>query len=651
MRLLNKPHFVIYLPMKHIILGTAGHVDHGKTSLIKALTGIDCDRLKEEKERGITIELGFAHFTLPRGQKIGVVDVPGHERLVRTMVAGATGIDILVLVIAADEGVMPQTREHLDICSLLGINRGLVALTKIDLVDDDWLEMVKSDVSDFLQGSVLDGAPLIPVSAATGQGLTEFVAALDQIASRVEEGHDCGVMRLPVDRVFTMKGFGTVVTGTLISGTVRPGDSVEILPSGLAAKIRGLQVYNQPAVQAQLGQRAALNIQGIEKEKINRGDVVAQPGYLKAARRLDIYLTHLPIKRQRLKHRALVRFHTGTSEIMARVHLIDREELAPGDSCYAQLFLSQPAACMARDRFVIRSYSPVTTIGGGIIIDPAARKLKRRLSSVINNLEVLKDGGNEERLLVLINRAGNDGVRIKELTAKTGLNQKALRPLVEAILIRKQAVVIQPEDTLLVSAAAFLGMQGKILANLLDYHRRFPLQPGISKEELRNSVGVSVSIRLFNLALQALEKQRRIAIDQRTVKSADHTVDLDRDSEDTKQEILQIYLRCGLTPPETSDVLAGFAERREMAKKIFPLLVKDGLLVRIKENYYLHRNALEDLQNRYAKLLREKGQAAPADFKELTGLSRKYVIPLMEYFDLIKFTIRTGDNRILKSTK
>lgn len=640
--------------MKHIIMGTAGHVDHGKTSLVLAVTGIDCDRLKEEKERGITIELGFAHFTLPGGRIIGVVDVPGHERLVKTMVAGATGIDILVLVIAADEGVMPQTREHLQICSLLGISRGLVALTKIDLVDDEWLELVQADIIEFLQGSFLEGAPIIPLSASTGLGLPEFVFALDEIASQVEEGYDCGILRLPVDRVFTMKGFGTVVTGTLLSGQAATGDAVEIWPSGMTAKIRGIQVFNQPASSAQSGQRAALNLQGVEKEKINRGDVLAQPGYLKPSRRLDVFLTHLPPltrERKSLKHRARIRFHSGTSEIMARLHLLDREEILPGQSCFAQLFLAAPAACMAGDRFVVRSYSPVTTVAGGTIIDPDARKLKRHVPALLNNLEVLRDGNRGERVLGMINRAGIEGVRLKELTAKTGIRQDELAPLVKAILDRQEAIVIQPEDTQLVAAGHYRALQGKIMTNLLDYHTKFSLKSGMPKEELRGSVGNFVLSRLFNSALLDLEKQRRIIIDQQTVRAADHRIDLGGDLEDIKRDILKVYVVHGLTPPEATEILAGLTGRKEKALELFQLLAKEGLLVRIKENYYLHRDVLGELQERYRKLLQEKGQTAVADFKELTGLTRKHLIPLMEYFDMIKFTIRAGEHRILKSNK
>ncbi|MDZ4165801.1 MAG: selenocysteine-specific translation elongation factor [Smithellaceae bacterium] len=637
--------------MKHIILGTAGHVDHGKTSLIRVLTGIDTDRLKEEKERGITIELGFAHLALPSGQIIGIVDVPGHERFVRTMVAGATGIDIIALVIAADEGVMPQTREHLQICSLLGIKRGLVALTKVDLVDEEWLELVTSEVRDFLQDTFLEDAPILPLSAATGSGLDEFISTLDRIASAVEEDYDCGILRLPIDRIFTMKGFGTVVTGTLISGMVSPGDSVEILPAAIPVKIRGVQVHNQAASSAHSGQRTALNIQGAEKASLNRGDVLAQPGYLKPARRLDVYLSCLPENRKKIKHRSLVRFHTGTNEVMARLSLLDREELQPGQSCYAQLFLAAPAVGMATDRFVIRSYSPVTTVGGGEIIDPEAKKIKRHVGSLINDLEILREGTREEKVLGMITRAGLVGLKLKELTAKTGIRQEDLRPAVKSLLSKKQAILIQPEDTLVVAAAVFAVLQEKILTRLLDYHRRFPLKPGMGKEELRETSGRFIHSRLFNSALKNLENQGRLILEREIVRYSDHRIDLNDGLEKIKDDILRAYLASGLTPPDSSEVLARFSDQREKVEGVFQLLTKEGLLVRIRESYYLHRDVLSGLQDAYLTLLQERGKAAPADFKELTGVSRKYLIPLMEYFDMSKFTIRSGEYRILKSNR
>jgi selenocysteine-specific elongation factor len=334
------------------------------------LTGIDTDRLKEEKERGITIELGFASLTLPSGLSIGIVDVPGHERFIRNMVAGAAGIDLVVLVIASDEGVMPQTREHLAICSLLGVSRGLIALTKIDMVDPDWLALVTDDIATFLQGTFLEGAPIVPVSAVSGDGLTDFLAVLDTTAALVQEKSDTGLFRLPVDRVFTIKGFGTVVTGTLLSGQVHMGDEVEILPGGTKAKVRGLQVHNRPVETAGAGQRTAVNLQGVDRTALVRGDILTRPGAIQPTRRLDVRLTSLETNGKTIKNRQLVRFHTGTNEIVARVTPLEGEGIEPGTAAFASLFLEKSTVVLARDHFVIRSYSPVTTIGGGVILDP-----------------------------------------------------------------------------------------------------------------------------------------------------------------------------------------------------------------------------------------------------------------------------------------
>ncbi|MBN2538823.1 MAG: selenocysteine-specific translation elongation factor, partial [Deltaproteobacteria bacterium] len=363
--------------MKHIILGTAGHVDHGKTSLIKALTNVDTDRLKEEKERGITIELGFAPLVLPDGQRIGIVDVPGHEKFVKNMVAGVGGIDLVALVIAADEGIMPQTREHFEICELLGIKRGLVALTKIDMVDKEWLALVQEDIRNFFEGTFLETAPIVPLSSVTGVGLAEFLAALNEIISTLDERTDSGLFRLPVDRVFTMKGFGTVITGTLASGKIRVGDTVEITPAGGQAKIRGIQVHNETAQAAQAGQRTAINLQGTDRTTIERGYVLTRPSTFQASNRLDIHMRYLASAGKKLKNRALVRFHTGTSEAISRIILPDRDHIEPGEETYAQVIPETPVVAMSGDRFVIRSYSPITTVGGGEIIDPLAKKRKK----------------------------------------------------------------------------------------------------------------------------------------------------------------------------------------------------------------------------------------------------------------------------------
>jgi selenocysteine-specific elongation factor len=383
--------------MKQIILGTAGHIDHGKTSLIKALTGIDTDRLKEEKRRGITIELGFAHLELPSGQVLGIVDVPGHEKFVKNMVAGATGIDLVALIIAADEGVMPQTTEHLEICQLLNIQHGLVVLTKIDMVEPEWLELVREDVTDFLSDTFLAPAPLIEVSSLTGEGLKEMVQVIDTLVQEIPERDAGNFFRLPIDRVFTMKGFGTVVTGTSISGRIQTGDEVTIYPQGISSRIRGIQVHNREADQVRAGLRTAINLQGVEKAQIQRGHVLAAKDSLRSTYMLDVLLELIPSAPRKLKNRARVRFHTGTSEIISTVILLDRDELEQGENCFAQIRLDQPTALLQHDRYILRSYSPVRAMGGGEILNALPLKKKRFSEAALSELKLLNTGDLQER--------------------------------------------------------------------------------------------------------------------------------------------------------------------------------------------------------------------------------------------------------------
>ena len=633
--------------MKHIVLGTAGHVDHGKTALIKALTGIDTDRLKEEKERGITIDLGFASLTLKMGQTLGIVDVPGHERFIKNMVAGAAGIDLVVLVIAADEGVMPQTREHLHICSLLGIKRGLVALTKIDLVDKDWLELVTDDVREFLKGTFLESSPIVPISAVTGIGLPEFLIALNQVSSEMEEEYDTGIFRLPIDRVFTMKGFGTVVTGTLISGEVKVSEVVEILPKKLTAKIRGIQVHNQNVALGEAGQRTAINLQGVEKAAITRGDVLTRPGALEMSSRLDVSFEYLACADRRLKNRSLVRFHAGTSEIIARTILLNRDEIEPGEKCYAQLVLESPAVTMARDRFVIRGYSPVTTIGGGMIIDPLAKKQKRYVDRVLHESSLLHEGTPAERTATIIERAGFEGIGIGQLVMRTGIQQNHLRQILEKMFSERQAVLMDSDETRVVSLSIYENLQQRILQEARTYHEKFPLKEGLLKEELKTIMGRFVS-RLFNMAIKDLEKNGKIVIDRENIRLPGHSVNLEGELEDIRGKIFTLYLNAGLTPPSIKEVWEKFADRKVQTESVFNVMTREGVLIKVSEDLYFYRDALERLREDYKNLLLREGKATPASFKELTGLSRKFIIPLMEYFDMTKLTIRAGEHRILR---
>jgi selenocysteine-specific elongation factor len=634
--------------MRHFVLGTAGHVDHGKTSLIRLLTGIDTDRLKEEKERGITIELGFASLGLPSGNTLGIVDVPGHEKFIKHMVAGAAGIDLVLMVIAADEGVMPQTREHLQICSLLGIKAGLVALTKTDLVEKDWLELVHSEVTDYLKDTFLCGAPVIPVSAAKETGILELLAELDKTVIQLKEKTDDGIFRLPVDRIFTMRGFGTVVTGTLISDKIKVGEDIQILPENISARIRGIQVHSMPVEESFSGQRTAINLQGIEKSTLERGNVLVRPGTVWPTQRLDVFFEYLATNTRKLKNRALVRLHTGTAEIMTRIILMDADELSPGENTFAQLILANEDVVVSGDHFVLRSYSPVTTIGGGIILDPLPGKHKRNQNKVLSDYRTLLDGALPDKMLVLLERAGFAGISIRSLSFRLGVHTKKIREVLEKLFSSHQAILLSSEDTTVLSVHLYSQMEDLILKSLTDYHKKNPLKEGVSKEELKASMPSTVSVKLFNMLLTSLGKKEKIVINQDNVRLATHQVLLAGEEDALHQSIASTYVKAGLTPPSLSDVLNSFQDRRAKAQNIIKLMLKDGELVKINEDLCFARTALEKLREDYKAKLAREGQATPATFKELTGLSRKYIIPLMEYFDTSKLTVRVGDHRVLR---
>jgi selenocysteine-specific elongation factor len=634
--------------MKHFILGTAGHVDHGKTALIKALTGVDTDRLKEEKQRGITIELGFASLALPSGQTLGIVDVPGHEKFIKNMVAGAAGIDLVMMVIAADEGIMPQTKEHLNICSLLGISKGIVALTKIDLVEKEWLELVQSEIIEFLQGTFLEDAPIMPVSAVKQEGLTDLIKAIDAVVSKVSEKEEDGIFRLPVDRVFTMKGFGTVVTGTLVSGHIKTGEEIEIFPGDITARIRGIQVHNQPVEEAWAGQRTAINLQGIEKSAIERGNVLVRPKTVRPSQRLDVFAEFLASNSKSLKNKALVRLHAGTSEIIARITLLDKDELAPGQKAFAQLVLANKDVIVAGDRFVLRSYSPVTTIGGGQIIDPLPAKHKRQNEKIIADLNILQSGPLPEGISVIMERTGFSGINLRGLNFRLGVNTKKIREALESLLSGKKAILLDSEDTTVISAFFYNELEDLIGKNLAAYHQKHPLQEGISKEQLKETLGRAISVKLFNLTLRSLGKKEAIVSDKDNVRLASHQVELAGDLDSLRHNIARIYSEAGLTPPSLNDVVNNFKDQKTKAQSIIKLMLKDEDLIKINEELCFASGSLRKLRDDYKAMLVKDGKATPATFKDLTGLSRKYIIPLMEYFDMNKLTVRVGDHRILR---
>lgn len=635
--------------MKQIILGTAGHIDHGKTSLIRALTGVDTDRLKEEKLRGITIELGFAGFDLPSGQHLGVVDVPGHEKFVKNMVAGATGIDIVALIIAADEGVMPQTREHMEICSLLGIRYGLVVLTKVDLVDDEWLELVTEDIRDFTRETFLAERPIIPVSSVTGQGIDAFVEALDRLSREVPERHTSGIFRLPVDRVFTMKGFGTVITGTLVSGRIRNADPVMIYPSGITSKVRGIQIHNRSAAEAVAGMRTAINFQGLEKSGVKRGEVVSVPDALAASYMLDVTLNYLPGNRKPMKNRTLVRFHTGTSEIFGNLILLEGDEVRPGEATVAQVRLDTPVALIRDDRYVIRSYSPVRTIGGGRVLNPIPEKHKRLDPDVIRSLKRLKDRPPAEIIDQHVENSGYRGLSFNQLRLMINLSEKQLQMYVGELLSKRRLAQIDRDNRRYVHQHTVEQTARRMLAHLKAFHREHPLKAGISKEELKSRFPALMQGKLFTIIFNQLIKQQKIRQEDNTVALAEHQVSLGSDQADARRKILHIYLEKELTPPYFKEVVKTLGIDAAQAQAVLMLLVDEGVLVKAKPDLYFHSQAIQRLRERITAFLTAHGEMTTPQFKDMTGVSRKYLIPLLEYFDASHVTIRVGDVRKLRS--
>ena len=634
--------------MKQIILGTAGHIDHGKTSLIKAVTGTDTDRLREEKERGITIELGFAALDLPSGQHLGIVDVPGHEKFVKNMVAGATGIDIVVMVIAADEGVMPQTREHMEICTLLGVQYGLVAVTKIDMVDEEWLELALEDIRDFARGTFLEDAPMLPVSSVTDEGIPEFIEALDQLAAKIPERAPSDLFRLPIDRVFTMKGFGTVITGTLISGRVKIGDTIMIYPSGVTSKVRGIQVHNQSADEAIAGMRTAINFQGLEKEAINRGEVLSRPKALMASYMVDVSVHYLASNKKPLKNRTRIRFHTGTSEILGNIILLDREELSAGEKAIIQLRLDSPVALVKDDRFVIRSYSPIYTTGGGAVLNPIPLKHKRLKSETIEGLKRLEDQDPEALISFHAEASGFQGVSFSHLKMMTNLTDKQLENYLQGLLSKKALIQVDKENRIYIHQGGFAKLKGDTQNQLQAFHQANPLKPGMSKEELKTKFPPYLTSKLFNLTLNQMIKENEIAQEENTVRLATHTVALGGKQADIRDKIMDTYQKSGLQPPYFKELAKSLDIDGKRAKDVLMHLVNEGSIVKVKEDLYFNKKSINDLKNKLVGFLEAQGEITTPQFKEMTGVSRKYVIPLAEYFDANNVTLRVGEVRKLR---
>lgn len=641
-----------------VVMGTAGHIDHGKTSLVRKLTGIDCDRLEEEKRRGITIELGFAYYDLPGGGRLGIVDVPGHEKFVKNMVAGASGIDFVMLVVAADEGVMPQTREHLEICSLLGIRHGLVALTKVDMVDADWLELAKEDLTAFLKGTFLEEAPLFPVSAVTGEGieaLRDYIALQEKL---LQPKRRTDLFRLPVDRVFTIKGHGTVVTGTMISGTLRVGDALEVLPRGLSTRARSLQSHSVSADVAEAGHRTAINLQGLEVADIERGDVLALPGTLFPASRWLLRLTCLSSSLRALRHRAEIHFHHEAREVPARLYFPDREKLEPGETGLCEIRFESPMVGVFGDHCVIRAFSPLRTVAGGTILHPLDFPLRRRdvTSELVKLLLSLPEQDESGLILAHIRLAGSRGVTISSLSVLTNIESRRLEKKLQELSGKGAIVCFDREEKGYVSAQTATALAQRCLHVAEIFHRKEPLKQGMARGALlsgdtgRTAWNKGLPSKLAYFTVERLLRSGDLVSDGEVIRLAGHTVSLGKDQTELRDSLLKAYEEGALMPPSLKELVEKLEIDAKGATPVLRLLCEEGKLVKIKDGFYYHAPIILSLKERMQTWFADHDNLDPAAFKELTGgLSRKYVIPLLEYFDKERFTIRVGDKRQLRS--
>ena len=631
--------------MKHVIIGTAGHVDHGKTTLIQALTGINADRLKEEQERGMTIDIGFASLKLPDGTVAGIVDVPGHERFLKNMLAGVSGVDVVLLVVAADEGIMPQTREHLDILRLLDVKNGVVALTKMDMVEKEWTDVVEEDVRSHLAGTFLADAPIIRVSARTGKGVEALKKALQAAVSRAEERSASLPFRLPVDRVFTRPGFGTVVTGTLVAGTLHVGDAAEILPSQIATRVRGLQVHGQKVTEAFAGSRVAVNLAGVETDALERGAQIAPPGALSPTTTFDALLRLLPDGPKILEDRERVRVHLGTLEVLGRIRLLDaHNELAPEERAYIQFRGETEFACARGDRFVVRSYSPMAVIGGGVILDAHPTRHRKADADALAALEAKERGTPEDLVETVLQRCAVGMIRA-EVAGAAGLASPDAEAAVEALRLAGR-VFILPGDRVF-DVAILNTLTTRAIVALETYHSQFPLRAGLPREELRAALGKQVDGRAFTSLLAYWQKKDVVALEGATVRKAGFQVELNERQQTMLARIEQMYQTCSVATPSVEEVATELRTTADGVTALLKVGEGQGKFARVEDGVYYHAATIDFIKQTVAEYLREHDSISVGEFRDLTHTNRKYALQALEYLDTVRFTRRTGDTRML----
>ncbi len=630
--------------MLHTVVGTAGHIDHGKSALVRALTGTDPDRLKEEKERGMTTDLGFAFL----GERITIIDVPGHERFVRHMLAGASTIDMVLLVVAADDGVMPQTREHFEICRLMAIRRGIIVINKIDLVDPDWLELVQQDVQELVRGSFLEGAPVVNVSAVTGQGIDELRAFIETEAAKLPAKPDRGVFRLPVDRCFTIKGFGTVVAGTVLSGSCRVGDRLELLPQGVEVRVRGIQEHNRTLESVGLGERAALNLQGIERETVVRGNVLATPGYYQPTKLINATLYLLKSVSRPLRNMTRLKLHIGTAEAMCRVMLLDRRELVPGGDGVVQLRLEEPVVCDWGDRFVVRLYSPQQTLGGGMVLESNPERERRFDATVLQRLQALARGEAGSVLEQYLLKHRTELRSMEQATRDLALSDADARAMLEVLLETKRCRLLTVDGREYPAAEQVLAeARTAVLSALERFHADNPMRLGIKRPELRARAGLAAV--LFEAVIAELAAAGVVIVEGDKVRRAGHELKLSPAEQKLFDRTAEAFRAAGLAPPGLAEALAGV--ERKLAERVRTALLETGTLVDVGESVVLHREAIAAAEATVLRLFATKAELSASEIRQALTTTRKILIPLLNYFDSRGLTQRKGDVRVLKKAR
>ncbi|MBF8982145.1 selenocysteine-specific translation elongation factor [Lutibacter sp. B2] len=631
--------------MKNVIIGTAGHIDHGKTTLIKALTGADPDRLKEEKKRGITIELGFAQFILPSKRSAGIIDVPGHEKFIKNMLAGVGGIDIVLLVVAADEGFMPQTREHLDILSILDIKKGIIVLTKTDLVDQDWLALVKEDIREEVAGTFLENASIVPVSATKGEGLENLIQLMDKMTEETETKNSNLPVRLPIDRVFTIVGFGTVVTGTQIEGMLNEGDQVTIYPEGIQTRVRSLQVHEVGVKTSYAGQRVAINLANVKKEEIKRGDVLSIEGALKTTMMLDIKLNLLKKSKRMIQNRSRVRLYHGTSEVLCRVVLLDREELNPGESCHAQLRLEEEIVAKRGDHVVIRFYSPMETIGGGIILDSVPFKHKRYKNEIIDHLKIKEQGDIEEIIEETIKKGSNKFETITFFALKTGEEIEKVKNIIEKFINENKVEIFS--DNTIVHKLYLQDLKERIINILTLFHKEYPLKGGMGREELRNKITPNLKIKIYDDLINYFTENKILKLENKFIALADFKVRYTEKQKKIKEKLENMYLKNRFSTPSIDEALQEMDDSKECFQ-VMQSMIDRNELIKINEDIIFHMENYQDAIKQILDHIKQNGSITLSQCRDSLQTTRKYVLPLLEFLDQNKITKRVGEVRVLK---